>query len=139
MAVRQPRFALTEEHISEHSAQRTIVGVLRLELGPEARTNADGVTWWCQDHANTGGEVPGIRVGRGIPPGIFDMIILFRSRAFWIELKARDGILSEPQRDMGAALLRNGCEIAIAHDEGDVLRCLDAWQIPRRRRVKVAA
>jgi hypothetical protein len=83
--------------------------------------------------------VPGIRVGRGIPPGIFDMLVLYQGRAFWIELKSRDGTLSDPQRSMAATLLLSGCRIGVARDEGEVLALLDAWQIPRKRRVRVAA
>ena len=84
--------------------------------------------------------MPGIRVGRGIPPGIFDMLVLYQGRAFWIELKSRNGTVSDPQRSMAATLLLSGCRIGIARDEDEVLSCLDEWQIPRKRRVrKVAA
>jgi hypothetical protein len=40
---------------------------------------------------------------------------------------------------MAATLLLSGCRIGVACDSDDVLRCLDTWGIPRKRRVKVAA
>jgi len=132
-------YRLTEPVESEHGIQRRIAGVLRIEIGAEAKVSEHGVTWFCIDHANHHGEVPGIRVGRGIPPGIFDMLVLYQGRAFWIELKSRNGTVSDPQRSMAATLLLSGCRIGIARDEGEVLACLDEWGIPRKHRVKVAA
>ena len=120
-----PRLKLTEERIPEHSIQRTVAGVLRLEIGPEAKISDAGVTWFSIDHANNHGEVPGIRVGRGIPPGIFDMLVLYQGRAYWIELKSRDGIVSDPQRSMAATLLLSGCRIGVARDADEVLLALD--------------
>jgi len=135
----RPRpFKLTSPKKGEHAEQRTVTGVMRLEVGPEAKVSEHGVTWFCIDHANNHGEVPGIRVGRGIPPGIFDMVLLYQGRAFWIELKSRDGALSDPQRSMAATLLLSGCRIGVARDVEEVLACMDAWQIPRRHRVKLA-
>jgi len=132
-------YRLTSPVESEHGIQRRIAGVLRIEIGAEAKISEHGVTWFCIDHANHHGEVPGIRVGRGIPPGIFDMLVLYQGRAFWIELKSRNGTVSDPQRSMAATLLLSGCRIGIARDEGEVIAMLDCWQIPRKHRVKVAA
>jgi hypothetical protein len=139
MSARKQQYRLFAPVVPEHSIQRTIAGVLRLEIGAEAKPSPDGVTWFSIDHANNYDEVPGIRVGRGIPPGIFDMIVLYQGRAFWIELKSRDGTVSVPQRSMAATLLLSGCRIGVACDSDDVLRCLDEWGIPRKRRVRVAA
>jgi len=132
-------FRLTAPVVPEHGIQRRIASVLRIEIGAEAKISEHGVTWFCIDHANHHGEVPGIRVGRGIPPGIFDMLVLYQGRAFWIELKSRNGMVSDPQRSMAATLLLSGCRIGIARDETEALSCLDEWGIPRKHRVKVAA
>jgi hypothetical protein len=134
---RQP-YRLTAPPVREHATQKTVTGVMRIEIGPEAKISPEGVTWFCIDHANHHGEVPGIRVGRGIPPGIFDMLVLYQGKAFWIELKSRDGVLSDPQRSMAATLLLSGCRIGVARDADEVLACIDAWGIPRKRRVKLA-
>jgi hypothetical protein len=135
---RAPRLKLTEPVVPEHSIQRTVASVLRLEIGLEGKISGDGVTWFSIDHAGPP-ELLGMRSGRGIPDGIFDMVVLYQGRAFWIELKSRDGTVSPPQRSMAATLLLSGCRIGVARDERDVLALLDAWELPRRRRVKVAA
>ena len=137
MTRRASPYRLTQPKVPEHAVQKAMAGVLRMELGPEARISKDGVTWFCIDHANNHGEVPGIRVGRGIPPGIFDVLFLYQGRAFWVELKSRDGILSDPQRSMAATLLLSGCRIAVADTVDAVLHALDQWGIPRANRVKL--
>ena len=122
----------------EHGIQRSMAQVFRLEIGPEAKVSPHGVTWFCIDHAQYGGAQPGVRVGRGIPSGIFDCLVLWQGRAFWIELKSRDGTLSDPQRSMAATLLLSGCRIGVARDADECLACLDEWQIPRAHRVRLA-
>jgi hypothetical protein len=139
MSARHPRFALTGPVVPEASIQRTVAGVLRLELGPEGRISDAGVTWFAIDHATGDYATLGMRAGRGIPSGIFDMVVLYQGRAFWLELKRRDGVLDGDQRTMAATLLLSGCRIGVARDEGEVLACLDEWNIPRKRRVRVAA
>ena len=123
--------------VPEHAEQRSIVSTMRLEIGPEAKVSDAGVCWFSIDHAYIPrkGE-PDLRVGRGIPLGIFDMLVLYQGRANWIELKSRDGEVSDPQRSMAASLLLSGCRIAVARDAGEVLTALDTWQIPRKRRVR---
>jgi hypothetical protein len=123
------QYALIAPVVPEHAEQRVIAKVLRLEIGPEAKPSEHGVTWFSIDHANNHDQVP----------GIFDMVVLYQGRAYWIELKSRDGVLSDPQRSMAATLLLSGCRIGVASDSDDVLRCLDEWGVPRRRRVRVAA
>jgi hypothetical protein len=133
------RLALTSPVVPEHSIQRTVAGVMRLEVAREGHISEAGVCWFSVDMANSHDAVPGIRMARGIPAGVPDMIVLYQGRAFWIELKSRDGTVSDPQRSMAATLLLSGCRIGVARDEGEVLACLDEWGVPRRRRVKVAA
>ena len=132
------RFRLTAPVVREHDIQRAVAKLLRAVIGPEARISPEGVTWFSIDHANNHGEVPGIRVGRGIPPGIFDMLLLWQGRAFWIELKTAAGLVSDPQRSMAATLLQSGCRIGLARDVDEVLVLLAAWQIPHKR-TRVAA
>ena len=131
-------FRMRPPVVPEHGIQRSVAQTFRLEIGPEAKVSPHGVTWFSIDHANNHGEVPGIRTGRGIPPGIFDMLVLWQGRAFWIELKSRDGTLSDPQRSMAATLLLSGCRIGVARDADECLACLDEWQIPRAHRVRMA-
>ena len=134
MTRRASPYRLTELREPEHAIQKRIAGVLRMEIGLEAHISPHGVTWFSIDHA---GPQPYTRAGRGVPAGIWDMLVLYQGRAFWVELKSRDGMVSDPQRSMAATLLLSGCRIAVACDEGDVLRALDEWQIPRSHRVKL--
>lgn len=136
-ARRASPYKLIDQMMREHPLQRSIAQTLRIEIGPEARISDAGVTWFCIDHANYHGEVPGARTGRGIVAGIFDLVLLYQGRAFWIEIKARDGVLSDAQRAMTAALLLCGCRCGVACDPAEVLHCLDEWGIPRKKRVQL--
>ena len=113
--------------------------VLRLELAPAGKVSRSGVLWFCVDHANYAGEVPGIRIGRGIVAGLPDLFVLHAGRAYLIELKAADGQLSEPQKAFIAAGLCSAVHVGVACSVDDVLRLLDAWDIPRNKRVRMAA
>lgn len=132
-------FRLTAPVVREHPLQKQIADVLRLEIAPAGKVSRHGVVWWCVDHANYAGEVPGIRIGRGIVAGVPDLLILHHGEAFLIEIKADDGEVSEAQRSVLAACLAASCRVAIARDAAEVLRLLDHWNIPRARRVKEAA
>jgi hypothetical protein len=135
------RFQLTAPVVAEHDIQRVITNVLRLEIAREGHVSEHGVCWFSIDMANSHDAVPGIRIARGIPAGVPDIIVLYQGRAGWIELKTRalEAELSSPQRSLCATLLLSGCRIGVARDADEVLGVLDSWQIPRKRRVRVAA
>jgi hypothetical protein len=130
-------YRLVGERVPEHKSQRGICSVLRLELAREGHVSPHGVVWFCVDHANFGGKVPGTRQARGIIAGLPDLWVLHLGRAFGIELKAADGEMSEPQREFAHAMLRTDSRYSVARDERDVLRILDEWQIPRANRVRL--
>ena len=67
-----------------------------------------------------------------------DVVVLHRGLAHWIEVKSDVGVLSEDQQAMCAALLVAGCRYAVARESGEVLTALDAWKIPRNRRVHIS-
>jgi hypothetical protein len=133
------RFTLTAPRIPEHPLQKQIVDVLTIEIAPPGKVSPDGVVWWCVDVANYAGEVPGIRVGRGIIAGIPDLLLLHHGAAFVIEIKAEDGTVSDAQRGVLTAVLAARGRVAVARDAAEVLTILDYWRIPRKRRVKEAA
>lgn len=137
-AVAKP-FRLTAPVIREHPLQKQIADVLRIEIAPPGKVSRYGVVWFCIDHANYAGEVPGIRVGRGIIAGIPDMLILWRGGAFLIEIKADDGTVSDAQRSVLAAALAASCHVAVARGASEVLLLLDQWRIPRAHRIREAA
>jgi len=139
MSRRATPYRLVPPVVREASIQRTVAGVLRLDVAREGHVSPQGVCWFSIDMAHFAG-VPGTRVARGICAGVPDIIVLYRGAAHWIELKtkAKDSALSDDQQEMCAALLLAGCRYGVARDENEVLACMDAWQIPRRHRVKLA-
>jgi hypothetical protein len=133
------QYALTVEHEDEKSEQRTLTKVFRMELAREAHVSEHGVCWFSIDMSNSNDTIPGIRIARGIPAGVPDVIVIWQGKCHWIEMKSRDGVLSDPQRSVVATLLLSGCKIGVACDWSDALKCLDTWGIPRKRLIKVEA
>lgn len=132
-------FKLRSPVVREHPLQAQIAKVLTVEIAPPGKVSRFGVVWFAIDHANYAGEVPGVRIGRGIIAGIPDTFVLFRGRSHMIEVKADDGELSDAQRSVLAAALASGGRVGVARDWTEALACLDEWQIPRNRRVREAA
>jgi hypothetical protein len=134
--MKRSTFRLTAPVVREHPLQKQIASTLTIELAPPGKVSRFGVCWWSIDHANYAGEVPGVRIGRGIIAGIPDTFVLFRGIAHVIEIKAADGTLSDAQRSVIAAILASGGRAGVARDATEVLACIDAWSIPRNRRVR---
>ena len=139
MTARAKPYRLTTPVVREHPLQKQIADALRIEIGPPGKVSRAGVVWWSIDHANYAGEVPGIRVSRGIISGIPDIFVLHAGLAHMLEVKAEDGELSDPQRSVAAAALLAGGRVGVVRNAWEALACLDAWRIPRARRVQVAA
>jgi hypothetical protein len=138
MPARAP-FRLTAPIVREHPIQKQIADTFRIEIAPPGKVSRFGVVWWSIDHANYAGEVPGVRIGRGIISGIPDTFILYRGRAFMIEIKPVDGELSDAQRSVATAVLAGGGCVGVARDVIEALACIDGWAIPRNHRVRIAA
>ena len=136
---KRPPFRLTAPIVREHPIQKQVADVLRLEIAPPGKVSRFGVVWFAIDHANYAGEVPGVRIGRGIVAGIPDTFVLYRGLAHLIEIKAEDGELSAAQQSVAAAVLASGGRVGVARDATETLACIDQWQIPRNRRVREAA
>lgn len=131
-------FRLKAPKVAEHGLQKAIADVLRLELAPPGKVSGRGVVWWSTDIANYGPGVPGARIGRGVVAGIPDTFVLYRGELFCIEIKTVDGVLSEAQQWVLAAIRCAGGKIGVARDSAEVTDLLDVWQIPRAHRVKDA-
>ena len=138
-AARAKPYRLTQPVVPEHSLQKQIADVLRLELAPPGKVSRLGVCWWAVDHAAYSGEVPGIRIGRGVVAGLPDLFFLHRGMSFMVELKTVLGELSDAQRSVCAAMLGSGGRVGVARTVEEVLACLDGWGLPRAHRVQVAA
>jgi hypothetical protein len=93
------------------------------------------VVWWSVDHASYAGTEPGARVGRGIVAGIPDTFLIWQGRACLVEIKTAAGELSDPQQSVIAAVLASGGRVGVVRDAEEMLGLLDAWGIPRARRL----
>ncbi len=123
--------------VPEHPLQKQLADVLRLEIGPPGKVSRFGVVWWAIDHANYAGEVPGIRVGRGIIAGIQDFYILYRGKAHHPEVKTTEGVLSDAQQSVSSAVINAGGQVAVVTDALMLLAAIDTWEIPRNFRIKL--
>ena len=131
-------FRLTS-HVPEHSLQRQIADALRLELAPPGKVSRDGGVWWSVDHAGYSGSAPGARIGRGIVAGVPHLFVLHRGIAHMVEIKTPAGELSDPQRSVMSAVLAGGGRVGVVRDAEEMLGLLDAWGIPRARRLVLRA
>lgn len=131
---RSSAFRLVQPTIREHPLQAQIAKLLAIEIAPAGKVSKVGVVWFSIDHANYAGEVPGVRIGRGIVAGIPDTFVLYRGQTHFIELKTFDGTLSVEQQSVATAVTLAGGRVGVARSAEEVLACLDEWQIPRHRR-----
>jgi hypothetical protein len=122
--------------VREPILHKQIADSLRLEIAPPGRVSPQGVTWWSVDMAAYAGTVPGIRTGRGCIAGVPDMIVLYRGMAFFLEVKALDGVLSPAQQTVGIAILMTGAHYGVVRNAGEALEQLDRWEIPRAHRIR---
>jgi hypothetical protein len=131
------RLKLFAPVVREPVLHKQIADAFRVELAAPGRISRHGVVWWSVDMAAYAGTVPGIRTGRGCIAGVPDIVVLWRGRALFIEVKASDGLLSSAQQDVATAILAQGGAFGIAFDSTSALSLLDHWQIPRRGAIRV--
>ena len=129
-------FRLVAPVVREPVLHKQIADTFRIEIAPPGRVSRDGVCWWSVDIAAYAGSVPGIRTSRGVIAGIPDMIILHQGCAYFLELKAEDGMLSPAQCNVGAAILVAGARYGVARSAEEAIEHLDAWSIPRAHRIR---
>lgn len=106
----------------EQALQRGVAELLSVALG--------GVAWFSAFPAGGGGLMRGkILKGMGLKPGVPDVLILDAGRAYWLELKAPKGTVTQAQKHCHAALGRAGCQVAVIRSLDDVLPMLRNWGI----------
>jgi hypothetical protein len=64
-----------------------------------------------------------------------DLFVLHRGIAHMVEIKTPAGELSDPQQSVMAAVLASGGRVGVVRDAEEMLGLLDAWGIPRARRL----
>ena len=130
------RFHLTAPVVREGPIHQQIADAFRLEIAAPGKVSRRGVVWWSTDLAAYAGNAPGIRTSRGCIAGIPDMVVIWRGRGHFIEVKAEDGMVSPSQQSVATAILVAGCEWGAARDADEAIRLLDAWSIPRNRNIR---
>jgi hypothetical protein len=68
-----------------------------------------------------------------------DLFVLHRGIAHMVEIKAPAGVLSDPQQSVMSAVLASGGRVGVARNADEMLGLLDAWGIPRARRLALRA
>ncbi len=90
----------------EAALQRQIVGYLSWALAPPA--------WFTTIGHGGGGLMRGmILKGMGMKAGVPDLMILYDKNAYFVELKAAKGVLSDAQKATHAALWAAKCPVAV--------------------------
>ena len=69
--------------------------------------------------------------------GVPDLFVLFHGTAHMVEIKAPAGELSDLQQSVMAAVLASGGRVGVVRNAEEMLGLLDAWGIPRARRLTV--
>jgi hypothetical protein len=117
----------------EAALQRQIVGYLTWALAPPAM--------FTSFPAGGGGQMRGmILKGTGLRAGMPDLMFLYDSRTWFIELKTekdtirkvRKGVLSKVQKDTHADLLAARQVVETARNLDEVKELLALWAIPTR-------
>ena len=130
-------FRLRAQVTREWQLHAQVASILAIELAPAGHLSPGGACWFSIDHANWGGGKPGIRQGRGIIAGIPDILVVCGGGAFFVELKAPDGRMSPAQQEVREALCGAKAGYALVRKPEEMLAALDAWGVPRHRRVRL--
>jgi hypothetical protein len=71
-------------------------------------------------------QTASVRVVRGIVAGVPDLFVLHRGIAHVIEIKTEDGVRSDAQRSVAAAVLAAGRHVGVPRDADEARAFLDA-------------
>lgn len=96
-------------------------------------------TWFC--HIPNGGYRSPVEAGifkaMGVRSGAPDILLIHKGQAYFMELKAGSGELTENQINCHIALRAAGAPVIVVRSLDQALDCLHVWDIPTR--LKVAA
>ena len=116
----------------EYSLHCLVADWLRLALDPTQ------VFWTTLEHggwrhAATAGRMKRVNVRAGIPD---IMLVMPGGLVFFIELKARDGVISAAQKLVHEELRRTGASVFVCWSLEDVQCALDNMRVPLRLRLE---
>ena len=87
--------------------------------------------WWTTIPAGGGGRIRGALLKRkGYMAGTPDILIVFHGMAYWIELKATKGGLSDVQIGQHGLIIRAGSVVATCRTMDEVHQALCQWGLP---------
>lgn len=67
----------------------------------------------------------------GVVPGVPDIVCIFQGRAYFLEMKAPKGRLTDAQRVVHERLRKAGANVAVAHGIDEALAQLEQWKLLR--------
>jgi hypothetical protein len=113
----------------EADLQRAVVQYLAVALPPEAWFTA------INPRPLKDARTAAFSKALGMKAGCPDLLLVYKGRALFIELKAGRGYVTGAQEFMHAQLRVAGAEVAVCRDIGEVCHALNRWGIPTRARV----
>ena len=118
----------------EDKLHEQVAKLLTAIIAKPGVASADHVLWYSvETRARRSMREGAANKKRGCIRGVPDIDVYFGGRAYKIELKAPDGVLSDDQRELHLQLEMAGVSSSVARSIEDVLRSLAFWRIPHRR------
>jgi hypothetical protein len=126
LSVQRRRESRKEEFIE----QRRLAGLLARHLDPTC-------TFWTSLENKPISRISGfLQVKRGVRSGIPDVLVIFRQRPIFIELKSRRGVASKAQKQIRLELLSSGAAWYMARSSRAALMALHLEGVVFRRKWK---
>lgn len=123
------RLPSVKRNNAEEVLQRSVMQFLTVALPPDA------VAYAVPNGGLRSPREAARMKGMGVVAGIPDIAIVFRGRSFFIELKAKRGVMSAAQKEMQRKLLYCGAVVCLCRSVDDVEALLREACIPLRASV----
>jgi hypothetical protein len=114
----------------EQNLHRAVAQFLDVALPADCWWTTIGHGWGKMNKATAG-----IAKTCGVKAGVPDILIVYRGRAYFIELKAAKGTESAAQKATAALLSDAGARRAVARSIENVAWALEVWGIPLRAKI----
>lgn len=96
----------------------------------------DAFYFAVRNEGKRGKAEAGVAIAMGLKPGMSDLVIFYRGRAFCIELKGtKSGMLSRKQGDVRLLLQAAKTPYAVCNNLDQIEGLLKHWHIPCRVRI----
>ncbi|KAA8387634.1 VRR-NUC domain-containing protein [Acetobacter sp. DmW_136] len=95
----------------------------------------DDAVAWSNENRQCGPREGFRRKQRGCVPGVPDMVVNWKGRPLYIEIKTPKGTISKVQRDMHKRLKATGAPVAVCRSLEDVMYFLETHDVPLKAAV----